>query len=154
MRTGPRQPAQVLLFNRTRVCVGEHAIKDDADISRMTCHCTVKTANRIFLRETHAPGDQLPSRIILRHSMSLQPVLHLQTVFEAAPELISIGQLCMFEFGNQRSIGQARETDQGMGSAQPGVSAAESKLKRLCDEFDFADPAAAELYVEAFVATL
>ncbi len=114
----------------------------------MTCHCAVKTADRIFLRETHAPGDQFPPRIILRHRMSLQAVLHLQTVFEATPELISIGQLRVFEFCYQRSIGQARETDQGMGSAQPGVTASESKLKRLRDEFDFANPAAAELYVK------
>ena len=86
--------------------------------------------------------------------MSLQAVLHLQTVFEAAPELISIGQLRVFEFRYQRSIGQARESDQSMRSAQPGVAAAESKLKRLGDKFDFANPAATELYVKAFVATL
>ena len=41
-----------------------------------------------------------------------------------------------------------------MGRAQPGVPASESKLKRLRNEFDFANPTAAELYVEAFVAAL
>ena len=86
--------------------------------------------------------------------MGLQAVLHLQTVFEAAPELISIGQLRVLDFCDQRSIRQAAETDQRMGSAQPGVTAAESKLKRLRNELDFANAAAAELYVEAFVAAL
>ena len=136
------------------VRVREHAIKDGTDIGHVARYRAVKTDGRILSRETHAPGDQFPPRIILRHRMSLQAMLHLQTVFKAAPELIRVGQLRVFEFGYQRSISQARETNQRMWRAQPGITASESKLKRLRDEFDFANPAAAELYVEAFVAAL
>jgi len=75
-------------------------------------------------------------------------------MLQAPPELVSVRELRILAVGNQSAISQPRHADQCMRRAQPLIAATESKLQRLYDEFNFANSAATELYIEAFVASL
>ena len=86
--------------------------------------------------------------------MRLQAMLHLQSMLQATPELISVGELRILGFGNETAISQARHANERMRRAQPLVATAERKLERLHDKFDFANSAAAKLYIETFVGSL
>src|SRR5260370_14845178 len=86
--------------------------------------------------------------------MCLQAVLHLQTVLEGPPKMVSTGKLGVLAFGKQSTIGQTAEADQGVRRTQPRTGAAKGDLQRLRDELDFGNAAAPKLDVETFRATL
>ena len=86
--------------------------------------------------------------------MCLQAMLHLQTVLEGSPKMVSTGKLRVLAFGNQSAIGQTAEADQGVRRTQPWIAAAKGNLQRLRDELDFANAAATKLDVETFLAPL
>src|SRR3982751_6782757 len=81
--------------------------------------------------------------------MSLQPVLHLKTVFKLTQKNVGIRKLRALALRNQLPVGQASQTHQRVRRAQPGVAPAEGELQGLRDKLYFAYPAAAELDVEA-----
>ena len=54
--------------------------------------------------------------------------------------------------GDQPSVTEPGQADQGVGGSKPAVIAAVCELQCLCDKFDLANSAASELYVKAAVA--
>src|SRR5262249_58010141 len=80
----------------------------------MSLHSGIKLGQRVGSGKIHPVGEQLATRAIIGHRMSLQPMLHLQTVFERPQKVVSIRELPMLTFGDQFTIGQTAQTDQRM----------------------------------------
>jgi hypothetical protein len=78
--------------------MSENTVVDGAHIRAMSLKRAVKAFERRFACEVHALRYERASRRFIRHSMSLQAVLHLQTMFERSQKSVSVGESCALAF--------------------------------------------------------
>src|SRR5258706_15494049 len=140
-----------LQWQRADIRLSKNAIERRTHIGYVCRERPFEVAQRTRTAIIHPPGEQLAGFAIDGHRGRLQPVLHLQPVFERAQEVVSVGKLRELRFANQPAFSQAAEADQSVRRSQPGIATAKSDLQRLGDELDFANAAATELDVEALL---
>ena len=76
-------------------------------------------------------------------------MFHLQTVFERAKEIISIGQLAALLLADKTPVSESAQTYESVRYAQPLVEAAKGQLESLRDEFDLSYSTPAQFHVKA-----
>src|SRR6185436_19595188 len=99
--------------------------------------------------KSHPASDELLRFKGFRNGVRLQPVLHLQPVFERTKEVVGVRQFAAFVLRDEAAIGEPAETDERVRHAQPLITPAMGQLKRLRDELDLADSAAAKFHIES-----
>ena len=80
--------------------------------------------------------------------MSVGVFQHLQAVFDVAEEYVGLAQRRARAFANRASGGKCIECCERRGRAKLAVASAQDELLGLREQFDVADAAAAEFYVE------
>ena len=95
--------------------------------------------------KVHRAGDLHPLGFAGWQHMRLGIVDVLQPMFKAAQELIGIDELLYALCRQQMPVDESRQDAERRTSLQNAVAPAANELKDLCDEFDLANPAGAEL---------
>ena len=98
-------------------------------------------------REAEPARDERARFGRLGNDVRLESVLHLQPVLERAQEVVGVGELRAFLFGDEGAVGEPAQAHERVRHAQPVVAATVGQLQRLRDKFDLTDAAAAELDV-------
>jgi hypothetical protein len=93
----------------------------------------------------HAAGDGFR---LGGEGVGLAVVFELEAVFEVAEELVGAGEAAVFDGGEELFIVEAGEGEHGAAVADPGFAAAVEALETLDEEFDIADAAGGEFYVD------
>ncbi len=107
---------------RVDIRLSKNAIERRTDIGYVCRERPFEIAQRTRTGIIHPPGEQLAAFAIDRHRVRLQPVLHLQPVFERAQKVISVGKLRELRFANQPAFSQAAEANQSVRRSQPGIA--------------------------------